>query len=116
VAQGDEEPVDVLHWPLSKTVRLIRGEKGSKVVLTVIPVAAASTQTRIEIIRDEVKLEEQAAKSEVRTVPGPDGIERQAGHHIPARILCRHVGREKRRGTPQFRARCGRPAGQAARR
>jgi carboxyl-terminal processing protease len=79
VAQGDEEPVDVLHWPLSKTVRLIRGEKGSKVVLTVIPVAAASTQTRIEIIRDEVKLEEQAAKSEVRTVPGPDGIERRLG-------------------------------------
>ena len=27
VAQGDEEPVDILHWPLSKSVRLIRGEK-----------------------------------------------------------------------------------------
>lgn len=79
VAQGDQEPVDVLHWPLSKTVRLIRGEKGSKVVLTVIPAAAASTQTRIELVRDEVKLEEQAAKSEVRSVPGPDGIERKLG-------------------------------------
>lgn len=79
VAQGDAEPVDVLHWPLSKTVRLIRGEKGSKVVLTVIPAAAASTQTRIELVRDEVKLEEQAAKSEVRTVSGPDGMERRLG-------------------------------------
>ncbi len=79
VAQGDEEAVDVLHWPLSKTVRLIRGEKGSRVVLTVIPAAAASTQTRVDLIRDEVKLEEQAAKSEIRNLPGPDGIERRLG-------------------------------------
>lgn len=79
VAQGDAEPVDVLHWPLSRTVRLIRGEKGSKVVLTVIPAAAPTTEERIEIIRDEVKLEEQAAKSEVRVLPGPDGIERRIG-------------------------------------
>lgn len=79
VAQGDAEAVDVLHWPLSKTVRLIRGEKGSKVVLTVIPAAAASTQTRVDLIRDEVKLEEQAAKSEVREIQGPDGLERKIG-------------------------------------
>ena len=79
VAQGDAEPVDVLHWPLSKAVRLIRGEKGSKVALSVVPAAAPATQTRIELIRDEVKLEEQAAKSEVREVRGPDGLERKIG-------------------------------------
>ncbi|HMP77755.1 MAG TPA: carboxy terminal-processing peptidase [Kiritimatiellia bacterium] len=81
VAQGDAEPVDVLHWPLSRTVRLIRGEKGSKVVLTVIPAADASGSTlaAIDIVRDEVKLEEQAAKSEMQTVVGEDGVARKIG-------------------------------------
>lgn len=81
VAQGDNPPVDVLHWPLSRTVRLIRGEKGSKVVLTVIP-GVDSTGAElavIDLIRDEVKLEEQAAKSELKTVTGEDGVERRIG-------------------------------------
>lgn len=72
VAQGDAEPVSILHWPLSKAVRLIRGEKGSKVVLTVIP-AEDTTGIRtktIDLIRDEVKLEAQAAKSAIREVFG----------------------------------------------
>ena len=81
VAQGDGDPADILHWPLSRTVRLIRGEKGSKVVLTVIPAADASgsTITAIDLIRDEVKLEEQAAKSEMQTVTGEDGLTRKIG-------------------------------------
>ena len=68
VAQGDGPAQDVLHWPLSKTVRLIRGKKGTKVVLTVVPKSDISmTKThQIEIIRDEIKLEEQRAKQEVR--------------------------------------------------
>ena len=75
VAQGDEEAVSILHWPLSKAVRLIRGEKGTKVVLSVIP-AEDTTGTRIryiDLIRDEVKLEEQAAKGEIREIPDPCG-------------------------------------------
>jgi len=70
VAQGEEEAVDVLHWPLYKTVRLIRGDKGSKVVLTVIPNSdpSGTTLTKIDLVRDEVKLEEQAAKGELKTV------------------------------------------------
>jgi carboxyl-terminal processing protease len=78
VAQGDAEPVSILHWPLGKAVRLIRGEKGSKVVLTVIPAddtTGARTKT-IGLIRDEVKLEAQAAKGEVREVPGAGQIRR----------------------------------------
>lgn len=81
VAQGNEEPVDVLHWPLNRTVRLIRGEKGSKVVLTVIPASdpSGSSVSLIDLIRDEVKLEEQAAKSEMRTVVAEDGSTRHIG-------------------------------------
>ncbi len=75
VGQGDEEPVDVLHWPLYKIVRLIRGEKGTRVTLVYWPASDVSgaTERRITLVRDEVKLEEQAAKSRVREVEGPDG-------------------------------------------
>ena len=81
VAQGDAEPVDVLHWSLSRTVRLIRGEKGSKVVLTVIPAADASGSglSIIDLVRDEVKLEEQAAKRELKEVTGADGATHKVG-------------------------------------
>lgn len=70
VAQNDAEPVNVLHWPLNKVVKLIRGEKQTRVVLSVIP-ADDVTGTRVKkisIIRDEVKLEEQAAKSELHEI------------------------------------------------
>ncbi len=81
VGQGDEDPVSILHRPLYKTVRIIRGEKDSKVVLTIIP-ASDRTGTRtkkIDLIRDEVKLEEQAAKSKVREVKLADGTTRRLG-------------------------------------
>lgn len=81
VAQGNQPPVDVLHWPLDKTVRLIRGTKGTKVVLTVIPVGdiSGSRTIKIEIVRGEVKLEEQAAKGDVRTIAGPNGASNTIG-------------------------------------
>jgi len=82
VAQGDDgEAVDVLHWPLYKTVRLIRGDKGSKVILTIIPASdpSGTTTTKIELTRDEVKLEEQAAKGELKAIPQADGTAREIG-------------------------------------
>jgi carboxyl-terminal processing protease len=81
VAQGNEPPVDVLHWPLYKTVRLIRGEKGTKVVLTVIPVGgiSGSRTIKVTLVRAEVKLEEQAAKGDVRKVAGQNGVSNKVG-------------------------------------
>ncbi len=81
VAQGDEEPVSILHWPLYKAVRLIRGEIDSKVVLTVIPASDRSgTRTKkIDLIRAEVKLEEQAAKGEVKEIELDNGDTRRLG-------------------------------------
>lgn len=65
VQQDGAEPVDILYWPLYKSVRLIRGPIGSKVILHVIPASdSTGTQVRlIDIVRDEIKLEEKAAKS-----------------------------------------------------
>ena len=79
VGEGDADAVDILHWPLSKVVKLIRGEKGSRVVLTVIPAsdAAATTTKRVVLVRDEVKLEEQAANAETHQVTDPRGVTRK---------------------------------------
>lgn len=81
VAQGDAEPVDVLHWPLNKIVGLIRGEKGSRVVLTVIPASDASgtVTKKVDLVRDEVKLEDQAATGTVHVVLSPEGITNKLG-------------------------------------
>ena len=81
VAQGEKESVSILYWPLSKAVRLIRGEKGTKVVLTIIP-AEDKTGTRtkkIALMRDEVKLEEQAAKSAIRDHAGTNALPHRIG-------------------------------------
>jgi carboxyl-terminal processing protease len=81
VAQGDQDPVSILHWPLSKAVRIIRGAKNTKVALTVIPASdpTGGTTKKIELIRDEVKLEEQAAKGDVKEIHGGDGVTRKFG-------------------------------------
>lgn len=67
VAQGNDEPVDVVDMKLDKVVELIRGKKGTEVRLTVIPVDASddSVHKEIRIIRDEVKLTEQQAKASI---------------------------------------------------
>jgi len=81
VGQGDGAIEDIVHLPLNKAVRKIRGEKGTKVVLSVIPASDPSgTTTKIvDLIRDEVKLEEQAATGRVARVTLPDGVVRKLG-------------------------------------
>jgi carboxyl-terminal processing protease len=81
VGQGDEPIESILHLPLNKAVRKIRGEKGSKVVLEVIPASDPSgTTTKIvDLIRDEVRLEEQAATGHVERVTLTDGTIRKLG-------------------------------------
>src|SRR6185312_14071744 len=82
VAQGDDsEPVDVVDTKLSKVVDMIRGPKGTKVRLTVIPVDASDPSTRKEValIRDEIKLEDEEAKAQVVEVPGKEGATTRLG-------------------------------------
>ncbi len=65
--EDDEQPVNVIGWRLDEVVDLIRGPRGSVVTLEVIPSTASDeTVTRsIAITRDQVKLEEQSASSDV---------------------------------------------------
>ncbi|MFA7005370.1 MAG: PDZ domain-containing protein, partial [Verrucomicrobiia bacterium] len=71
VGEGDQPPVDVMDMKLTKVVEHIRGAKGTKVKLTVIPASAADSSERkvITIVRDEVKLTEQQAKAKVVELP-----------------------------------------------
>jgi len=73
VAQSNAPPVDVVEMPLNKVVQLIRGPKDTEVRLTVIPVTDSSERRVISIIRDEIKLEEQAAKAKVIDLPTGQG-------------------------------------------
>jgi carboxyl-terminal processing protease len=68
VAQGrNGEMVDVVGWRLQKVVEKIRGRKGSIVRLNVIPKKAGNSGAAKEIliVRDKIKLEEQAAKHKI---------------------------------------------------
>jgi len=67
VGQGTEPLVDVVGWRLDDVVDLIRGDAGSLVRLEVEPAnsSVAGKTKVIEIIREKVKLEDQAAQSEV---------------------------------------------------
>ncbi|MCH8905081.1 MAG: carboxy terminal-processing peptidase [Bacteroidetes bacterium] len=63
VAQGDQEPVDIVDMRIDDAVQLIRGKKGTEVRLTVKKIDG--TQMVIQIIRDVVLLEETYAKSAI---------------------------------------------------
>ncbi|MGB5510829.1 MAG: carboxy terminal-processing peptidase [Woeseiaceae bacterium] len=68
VAQGPEGDMqDVIGWRLDDVVDLIRGPAESIVRLEIIPANAppGSPKKIIDLTRDQVKLEEQAAKSEI---------------------------------------------------
>lgn len=68
VAQNDDGDFeDVVGWRINDVVKLIRGPKGTTVRLQIIP-AGSDLNTKpkeITLVRDKVKLEEQAAKSTV---------------------------------------------------
>lgn len=74
VGQGEDgEMVDVIGWRIDDVVKLIRGPKGTLVRLSVIPADAGvnAPAKEVRIIREKVKLEEQAAKKEV--IEGTNG-------------------------------------------
>lgn len=67
VSQDDKDFVDVIGWRLDDVVELIKGPKGSKVRLQVLGAESEDDGSIkvVSIIRDTIKLEDRAAKSEV---------------------------------------------------
>ncbi|MDG1202889.1 MAG: carboxy terminal-processing peptidase [SAR86 cluster bacterium] len=67
VEESNSTPTDVVGWRIDEVVQLIRGKAGTKVELELIPANTEDYSERkiVTIVREEVKLEEQAAKSRV---------------------------------------------------
>src|SRR6266487_983919 len=67
VGQGTGDFVDVRDMRLDKVVEMIRGKKGSKVRLLVIPADAADPSKRknVDLVRDEIKLKDQEARADI---------------------------------------------------
>lgn len=70
VGQPGKPMVDVIGWRLDDVVELIKGPKGSKVRLEILP-AGKGTKTRtITLTRERIRLEDRAVKMSVKTVDG----------------------------------------------
>ncbi len=103
VGQGTGPIEDIVHLPLNRAVRKIRGEKGTRVVLQVIPASDSSgTATKqVDLVRDEVKLEEQAVTGRVTRVTAPDGVVYKLGM---VRLPTFYGTMDKRPNQPGFRS------------
>ncbi len=79
VAQGDKDFVDVLDMKLDKVVELIRGPKGTTVRLQVIGAHDSAKRKIVQIVREEVKLKDKAAKGEIIDKDDSEGKQHRYG-------------------------------------
>jgi carboxyl-terminal processing protease len=81
VAQGKKDYVDVRDMRLDKVVEMIRGKKGTRVRLLVIPADAADPSRRktVELVRDEIKLKDQEARADIIIKKDADGSAMKLG-------------------------------------
>ena len=103
VGQGNN-PIEDTPWkPMKKTIHKIRGTKGTKVVLEIIPRSDTSgaTRKRIPLVRDEIKLDEgHAATGRVETVV-LDGVTNTFGY---AKLPSFYGTMDKRPNDPEYRS------------
>ena len=88
--------------PMKKTIKKIRGKKGTRVTLEIVPRADRTgvTKKRIELVRDEIKLEDEAATGRVDVVTRADGTNRLGYVYLPGF----YGTMDKRPGDPGFRS------------
>lgn len=67
VAQEGQKPVNIMDMELRDVVKLIRGKKGTKVVLTILRQSDTTTTFDATIVRDKIDIKEQAAKYYLET-------------------------------------------------
>lgn len=69
---------DVVGWRVDDVVELVRGPKDSTVRLDILPADASADgkAERVSIVRQKIKLEEQAAKRSILAIEGEDGQRR----------------------------------------
>ncbi|MEI8670930.1 carboxy terminal-processing peptidase [Vibrio sp. SA48] len=65
VGQDGKDIVDVIGWRLDDVVQLIKGPKGTKVQLQILPEGKDAKSHVVTIVRDKIRLEDRAVKSEI---------------------------------------------------
>lgn len=104
VGQGlDGEIIDIVGWRLQDVVEQIRGPKGSVVRLEILPKGGkneADPET-ITLVRNKIKLEEQAAKSYI--IDGLEGMDKYKIGIIEVPTFYRDFAAESR-GDEDFRS------------
>jgi len=70
VAQGNGEFEDIIGWRIDNSVSKIKGPKGTKVRLKIIPAGRelSSKPVIIELMRERIVMEDQSAKKTVKTI------------------------------------------------
>ena len=84
--QQDGGPMEDVMWqPLKKSVKKIRGKKGTKVILQIVPKSDSTGATKklVDLVRDEIKLEEYAATGHVETVTFNDATRKLGYVYLP---------------------------------
>ncbi|MBC8094410.1 MAG: carboxy terminal-processing peptidase [Akkermansiaceae bacterium] len=85
VAQSNQPPVDVVEMSLTKIVQLIRGPKGTEVRLVLSPAGKKADRMEVTLIRDEIPLEDSAAKGKIIEMPnGKTGNVRLGVINLPS--------------------------------
>lgn len=104
VAQGSKgQMVDVVGWRVDDVVVLIRGEKGTTVVLDILPAGAGpdADHKRVTMVRDTINLEQQAASKSIIEVGKGDSRQRIGVITLPT--FYQDVG-ARRNGDDAFRS------------
>jgi carboxyl-terminal processing protease len=86
VRQDGGELEDIMWQPMKKTIKKIRGPKGTKVTLEIIPRSdpTGATKKMVDLVRDDIKLEDQAATGRVERVE-LGGVSRNLGYiYLPS--------------------------------
>jgi carboxyl-terminal processing protease len=101
--ESNPEAVDVVGWRIDEVVQLIRGEAGSKLELEIIPAKTEDLSDRkwVSLTREEVKLEEQAAKSKIIEIPRDEGFLKIGIIDLPAFYIDFKAWRDR---DPDFRS------------
>lgn len=68
IGQAGKAMVDVIGWRLDDVVALIKGPKGSKVRLEILPAAKGAKTRIVTLTRERIRLEDRAVKMSIKTI------------------------------------------------